>query len=135
MLGFDQLVISEITVIGHPPEPPVRPVQIDIRPASHNNVINVRSPIPVPVLVASSPDLPVTEIDRASLRVGRLGTEPSVLGCILTPDLTLDRRSDLLCAIDQRRTGLTNADTTARLTGTTRGGDSISGTDTVTVRT
>ena len=131
---FDQLVISEITVTGRPAEAPTRPVQIDVRPATRNNVINVRSPGPVPVLVASSAELPVTEIDRHSLRFGRLGTEPSVLGCITTPDLTHDRRVDLLCAVDQRQTGLTTADTTATLTGTTTTGEPISGTDTVSVR-
>jgi hypothetical protein len=131
---FDQLVISEITVSGRPAETPALPVLIDIRPATRNNVINVRSPIPVPVLIASSPDLPVTAIDRPSLRFGRLGTEPSVVGCIITPDLTHDRRIDLLCAVDQRRTGLTTADTTATLTGTTTAGEPIKGTDTVIVR-
>jgi hypothetical protein len=131
---FDQLVISEITVTGHQPEPPTHLLRIDIRPANKTNVINVRSPIPVPVLVASSLDLPVTAIDRASLRFGSLGTEPSVLGCIITPDVTGDRRNDLLCAVDPRRTGLKRFDTAATLSGFTKTGEAISGTDTVTVR-
>jgi hypothetical protein len=125
-----QAAIAEITVEGRPAS---TPVALDIRPASRRNLIDLSSPLPVPLAILSSAVMDVRTIDVATLRFGHLGNEDSLHGCTQTPDFNRDRRPDLVCLAEIRRTGFVVGDTEGVLTGSTTSGTQIIGRDDVTV--
>ena len=126
-----QAAIAEITVEGRLPS---TPVDLDIRPASRRNLINLSSPLPVPLAILSSAVMDVRTIDVKTLRFGHLGNEDSLLGCTQTPDINRDRRPDLVCLAATTRTGFIIGDTVGVLTGRTTSGTQIIGRDEVIIR-
>lgn len=131
--GFplNQAAIAEITVEGRIA---AIPVDLDIRPGSNSNVINLNSRIPVPIAVLSSPTLDVRSIDVATLTFGHSGQEDSLLTCARVPDINRDRRPDLVCLAATRRTAFAIGDVEGHLRGRTTSGADIHGSDTVDIR-
>ena len=123
--------IAEITVEGRTPS---TPVDLDIRPTSRRNLIDLSSRLPLPLAIRSSPVMDVRTIDVTTLRFGRTGNEDSVVGCTQTPDINRDRRPDLVCLAATGRTGFAIGDTVGVLTGRTTSGTQIIGQDDVIVR-
>jgi hypothetical protein len=134
--GFQltQTAIAEITVEGTVDGGVAVPVGLDIRPGTRRNVVDLDRRAPVPFALLSSADFDPGSVDVDSLRFGRTGDEDSVIGCGLVVDLNRDRRRDLLCLFEVRRTGFQLGDTVGVLTGRTSIGTAIEGVDDIIVR-
>jgi hypothetical protein len=79
----------------------------------------------------SSPGFnPLRDLDMTSLRFGRTGTEASLAFCV-PASVERDRRVDLICLFNTRLTGFQPGDTQGHLTGETRSGVAVEGTDSV----
>ena len=114
--------------------PAFEPVDLDIRPASRLNVIDLDSRVPVPFALLSSPTLDARTIVAASVRFGHAGDEDSVFGCALVVDLNHDRRKDLLCLASIERTGFQLTDVEGIATAQTTSGAQLVGHDAILVR-
>jgi len=126
-----QAAIAEITVEGRVA---AVPIDIDIRPASTRNVIELSSRLPLPLAILSSATFNVRMINVATLKFGAVGDEDSLLGCSLAPDINRDRRPDLVCLAAIRRTALAVGDVEGVITGATKSGSNFVGRDDLTVR-
>lgn len=114
--------------------PPTRTVDIDIRPGTMPNPVNLRSQGVVPVAVLSDLQFDALSVDRGSLTFGRLGTEASLVKCnAQAEDVNADGLLDLVCRFSTAATGFDLADTQGVLMGVTEGGVNIKGTDSVRV--
>ncbi len=105
-------------------------VQIDIRPAGDRNRVNPRSNGTVRVAVLTGASFDATEIDPASVRFGRTGTEAAPIRFALR-DVNGDGNSDAVFRFRIRETGIECGDTSASLTGRTIGGVHITGSDAI----
>jgi DNA-binding beta-propeller fold protein YncE len=123
-------VLSDIRV-----QPAVIEVDVDIKPGSHPNTINVsRVTGVVPVAVLGSPDFDVTTIDVATLRFGPDGALPTHTIDGHLEDVDLDGFVDLVSHYVAGDTGLVKGDTEACVIGSTLGGIPIHGCDSVRMR-
>ena len=107
-----------------------RTVQIDVKPGSARNVVNVESKGKLPVAVLSSASFDATTLTTASVRFGKTGVEAVALKCA-PEDVDLDGRADLVCHFATAATGLSSGDTVAYLTATTAAGEAVAGSDAV----
>lgn len=107
-------------------------VEIDIKPGSFPNSINLKSmgSIPVAILSSSTFDAP-GQVDPTSLTFGRTGDEQSLTGCPGREDVNADGRLDLVCNFATQGTGFQLGDIKGVLKGTTLTGRSLIGTDSV----
>jgi hypothetical protein len=105
-------------------------VQIDIRPVGDGNRINPRSNGTLRVAVLSSANFDATEIDPASVRFGRTGTEATPVRFALR-DVNGDGNTEAVFRFRIRQTGIACGDTSASLTGRTIGGAHITGSDAI----
>lgn len=78
-------------------------LDIDIKPGSEPNRVDPNGPGFVPVAILSPSDVPVTSIDRATIRFGDLGVETS--GPSIYRDLGGDGDVDILSLFKTSRTG------------------------------
>ncbi len=108
---------------------------VDVKPRSLPSSINIGKNGLVPFSVLSTATLDaLSDVDRASLRFGRTGTEQSVVSCAPTgEDVNDDGRLDLICRAETQLLGLTCDTTVLRLTGRTADGVLFFGEDTVKV--
>ncbi len=107
-------------------------VEIDIKPGSFPNKINLRDKgkIPVAILSSATFDAP-GQVDPTSLTFGRTGDEQSLTGCPSRYDVNSDGRLDLVCNFATQATGFQLGDIKGALKGKTIAGRSLIGTDSV----
>jgi len=106
-------------------------VDLDIKPGSFPNSINVKSMGVVPVAILGSASFDVTTVDVTTLEFGPDGATPAHAQEGHLEDVNEDGFTDLVAHFRQKETGLAKGDTEATLTGATLGGTPISGTDSV----
>jgi probable HAF family extracellular repeat protein len=119
-----------------PPEPPPEPdpepfeVDIDFRPWSSNNKVNLHawwSLIPIAILSDADFDAPA-EADRQSLTFGRSGDEESLAFCMPWKlDVNRDGKKDFVCFFHERAMGFRCGDTLGTLKGQTHSGEKFGG--------
>lgn len=120
--GAFEFVLQTLTVV------------IDIKPGELPNPINPRSSGTTPVAVLSTERFDAAaQLDMSSLRFGHSGSESSLVGCAPAQDVNRDGRLDVLCRFSTQRAGFQTGDVQGVLTGTTIGGTSIRGTDSVVI--
>ncbi len=107
-------------------------VNIDIKPGSFPNSINLsnRGIIPVAILSSSTFNAP-GQINKTSLTFGRTGGESGLARCSSYQDVNGDGLPDLVCNFTTQATGFRLGDTVGVLKGTTVTGTPLSGTDSV----
>jgi hypothetical protein len=120
---------SNVTILMNDPVGQTA-VQIDIRPEDDENRINPRSNGTLRVAVLTSANFDATEIDPATVRFGRTGTEAAPVHFALR-DVNGDGNTDAVFRFRNRQTGIACGDTSASLTGRTLGGAQISGSDAI----
>jgi hypothetical protein len=113
------------------------PVEIDIKPGSSTNPINLSKPVLVPVAIVTTDSFDATTVDPNTVCFGdddnpdeRDCTEAHRRGHIA--DMNGDGRADLVLHYEVNQTGIDEGDTTACLTGGTFGGASVEGCDAIT---
>ncbi len=117
------------------------PVDIDIKPASDPNSINVKSNGVVPVAILGSDTIDVTLIDVTSLAFGPSGATPAhdltdadIYSSHLEDVPVIDGITDLVSHYKQKQIGLSSGDTEACITGTYDGGIPFEGCDAVNIK-
>jgi hypothetical protein len=109
-------------------------VAIDVKPGAFPNAINPGSAGVTTVAVLSTSGFDAaSEVDSASLKFGRTGTEPSLSFCSSPQDVNRDGLPDLICHFTTQKTGFQSGDTQGVLTGRTVAGRPIRGTDSVVI--
>lgn len=110
--------------------PSVRAVEIDIKPGSDPNGVNVSSGGVIPVAVLSAADFDASSIDPSTVTFG-----PAEAGIAHTAghidDVNGDGYPDLLLHFDFEATGIACGDTSGSLTGKTYSGQAVAGADSV----
>ena len=110
-------------------------IQIDIKPASDPNSINVRSMGVVPVAILGSANFDVTTIDVTTLMFGTASPVHDLTDSDTydehIQDVNDDGFDDLVSHYKQKETGIECGDTEATLTARTISGIDHAGTDTV----
>jgi hypothetical protein len=111
----------------------VIPVEIDIKPGSFPNSINMKSKGKIPVAILSSPDFDAPgQVDPESPTFGRMGTEQSLAFCNPSPeDVNGDGLPDLVCHFHTQKTGFVEGDEVGILRGLTIDGHLFRGMDSV----
>ena len=104
------------------------PVQVDIKPGSYPNSINLGSKGVVPVAVLTTVDFDASTVNPASVYFAGAAPVRWVM-----EDVDYDGDMDMLFFFKTQGLGLTAASTEATLTGATLGGTPIQGTDTVNI--
>ncbi len=108
------------------------PVDIDTKPGSDPNSINIRSRGTIPVAILSTTDFDApNQVDKDSITFGRNGNEASLAFCKGAEDVNNDGFLDLVCHFNTRDTGFLLGDTEGTLRGETVEGISIEGRDSV----
>lgn len=126
LLPYD-LLISGVAV----------PVDIDIKPGSDPNSINLKSKGVIPVAILGSVSFDVTDVDVNTVTFEGASpahdlTDPDTYADHLQ-DVNGDGFTDLVCHFRTQNTGLVAADTEGELIGVTNGGLSFRGTDSVNI--
>jgi len=108
-------------------------INIDIKPGSDSNSINLRSRDTLPVAILSTQDFDApSQVDRSSLTFGRKGKEDSLASCNRkSKDVNDDGLKDLVCQFYIRLTGFHVGDTVGILKGKTVDGTAFTGQDSV----
>jgi len=116
-------------------EPLVIHVEIDIKPGSFPNSINLKSGGRVPVAILSAADFDApAQVHPTSLTFGRTGDEASLAFCTKSAeDVNGDGLLDLVCHFNTQQTGFQSGDTEGILKGRTADGTPIEGRDGVRV--
>ena len=116
---------------------PVTEMEIDIKPGSDPNSINIKSKgkIPVAILTTNigdgdSLDSDATQVDPLSVEFGPNGATETHGGAHIE-DVDGDGDMDVVLHFKSRETGISCGDTEASLTGETFSGDAIEGTDSI----
>jgi len=112
-------------------------LEIDIKPGSFPNSINIKSKGIVPVAILGSANFDVTDVDVTSLVFGPSGAAPAhdlTNPALHLEDVNLDGFTDLVSHYVQKETGLASGDTEACLMGETLGGTPLNACDSVKVK-
>lgn len=111
--------------------PAVIPVDLDIKPGSDTNPVNLKSKGVIPVAILGGADFDVTDVDVDSLSFGPDGASEAH-GEGHVEDVNDDGYDDLVLHFDTQESGIAEGDTEAMLTGQTIGGVAIEGVDSIT---
>lgn len=106
-------------------------VTIDIKPGDEPTVIDPRSGGMIPVAILSSPEFDATSVDPGTVRFGANGDEAAPVRS-MREDIDRDGDTDLLFLFRAPQTHISCGDTSASLTGNTRSGQAIAGTESFT---
>ncbi len=115
-------------------------VQIDIKPGCDKNPINLNSKGVIPVAILGNETFDVTEIDTSTLRFGPLETMPAhELTYAFNfekhlEDINADGYIDLITHFRIQKTGISCADTSAKLYGETEEGVLFEGSDLIDIK-
>ena len=112
---------------------PVTLVNLDIRPLSTTNPINLNSLLPVPAAILSTPTFSARSVDTRTVTLAGAPIATLPNGRLQTSylDVNNDRLADLVMLFNPRDFQLELSDTEAVLLGKTLAGSKIRGTDTV----
>lgn len=105
-------------------------VSIDIKPGSFPNSINPRSNGVIPVAILTTDTFDAATVAPTSVRFGATGTE-STPNHYALEDVNSDGKADLVLQFPTQNTGIVCATASATLTGMTKRGMNITGTDSV----
>jgi hypothetical protein len=120
-------VLSDIRV-----QPAIIEVDVDIKPGSDTNPVNLRSKGVIPVAILTTDDFDAATVDPLSVEFGPAGaTEAHNRGHL--EDVDGDGDVDLVLHFRTQSTGIQVGDTEACLTGETYEGRAIQGCDNITV--
>ncbi len=109
-------------------------VSIDVDPGNDPPTINAQSQGKIPVAILSNVTFNApAQVKVSSLTFGHTGNEASLAFCSGAEDVNGDGIPDLVCHFNNPQTGFLDTDTVATLKGTTNGGSSFMGTDTIVV--
>jgi len=110
-------------------------VDIDIKPGSNPNSINLKSKGNVPVAILSSEVFDATTIDPSTVELEGAGVKVKKNGKLMASveDVNDDGLDDLVLHFDTQELNLTEDSTEAVLTGETFDGISIIGSDSVNI--
>ena len=121
-------LLNEITLKAETTKP--IPVKIDIKPGSFPNSINPRNKGVIPVAILSNASFDAAKVDPATIRFGATGIEAAPRHSALE-DVNGDGKADLVLQFPTQNTGIACGATSATLTGKTRAGLSIKGSDSI----
>ncbi|HLF89410.1 MAG TPA: hypothetical protein VI451_10715, partial [Anaerolineales bacterium] len=109
------------------------PVDIDIKPFSDPNSINLNNNGTIPVAILSTADFDATsQVDKTSLTFGKTGDEYSLAFCTMSnEDVNGDGLLDIVCHFNTLDTGFQKGDIEGILKGATVDGVIIEGRDSV----
>jgi len=105
-------------------------VAIDIKPGIPPNSINPVAKGVIPVAILTTATFDATTVDPISVRFGATGTEGIPVHAALE-DVDRDGDTDMILQFDSRTTGIRCGDTLAWLTGETRAGQAVRGSDSI----
>ena len=107
-------------------------LDIDIKPGSDPNSINLKSKGKIPVVVLTTDTFDATQVDWRTVSFGPYGaTEPH--GRSHVKDVDNDGDMDVVLHFNTQDTGIACDDTEATLTGETFGGEAFTGSDAVSI--
>ncbi len=109
---------------------PFIPVQIDVKPGSLPNSINPHSNGVTPVAILTTHSFAASSVDPATVRFGPGATKAPAKRSALE-DVDRDGDTDMILHFDTRALGIQCGDHSAVLTGRTRGGQAIEGSDSI----
>ncbi len=109
-------------------EPEAIEVTIDIKPGDEPTVMDPSSEGMIPVAILSSPDFDATSVDPGSVRFGANGDDAAPVRS-MTEDIDQDGDTDLMFLFRAPQTNIACGDTSASLTGKTRSGQAIAGSE------
>jgi hypothetical protein len=123
--GGESPVLSDLRI-----RPAVITVEIDIKPGSFPNSINLKNQGDIPVAILTTGDFDATTVDPLSVRFGPgAAVESHGIGHI--EDVDQDGDLDLVLHFRTQETGIQCGDTAASLTGETFDGHAIEGSDSI----
>lgn len=118
--------------------PQIIDLDVDVKPDSDDNPINLPSKGNIPVVVYSTPDFDATSLDVSTLRFGAPvsvdngdGARAAHAGHV--EDVDGDGLADLVLHFPTGDTGFQDGDTEAKLVGETNDGTAAAGTDSITI--
>jgi len=109
------------------------PIEIDIKPGSDPNSINIKSKGRIPVAVLTTPSFDAASVDTETVRFGRTGSEAPAVHSALE-DIDADGDLYLILHFKREETGIQCGDNAAYLTGKTFSNESLEGSDTVKIK-
>ena len=113
-------------------EPEAIEVMIDIKPGDEPTLMDPSSEGMIPVAILSSPDFDaISSVDPGSVRFGANGDDAAPVRS-MTEDVDQDGDTDLMFLFRAPQTNIACGDTSASLTGKTRSGQAIAGSESFT---
>jgi len=108
-------------------------VEIDIKPGSDPNSINLKSRGTTPVAILSTATFDATtEVDKSSLTFGKTGNEQSLVKCTRSnEDVNGDGRDDVVCHFNTEDTGFDENSVEGIIKGQLNNGTPLEGSDSV----
>jgi len=108
-------------------------VNVDVKPGSYPNVINLKSKGLVPVALLGGPDFSVSAVDGGTVGFGRMHEAGAAPIRFAFEDVNLDGFMDMVFKFEARATGLQPGDIEACLHGMLLSGEHFCGHDAVIV--
>lgn len=108
-------------------------VDVDIKPGSATNPVNLKSEGVIPVAILTTDDFDATTVDPMTVAFGPAGANEAH-GCSHFSDVDFDGDVDLMLHFRTQETGIQPGDTEACLTGQTLDGQAIVGCDLIATR-
>lgn len=110
---------------------PIR-VSVDVKPGDTPTTVEADRGGMIPIAILTTPQFDATSVDATTIRVGPTGTEAEVFRS-MTEDVNRDGRTDLLMLVRLQEMSVKCGDKAIRVTGKTKSGADIEGSETVIV--